>query len=49
MNERKINHRVANSMLGALVVFIGIAFISRASADEIVHTFKNPSFSGIGQ
>ena len=36
-------------MLGALVVFIGIAFISRASADEIVHTFKNPSFSGIGQ
>ena len=48
MNERKLNNRVANSVLGAIIALVCIGFIAELNADEIVHKFKNPSFSGIG-
>ena len=48
MNERKLNNRVANSVLGAILALVCIGFIAELNADEIVHKFKNPSFSGIG-
>lgn len=48
MNERKMNNRVANSVLGAILALVCIGFIAELNADEIVHKFKNPSFSGIG-
>ena len=31
-----------------LLIVLVIFFISTASADEMTHTFKNPSFSGVG-
>ena len=48
MNERKLNNRVANSVLGAILALVCIGFIAELNADEIVHKFKNPSFSGQG-
>ena len=48
MNERKLNNRVSNAVVGALL-FIGLCLITfPAISDEIKHEFKNPSFSGIG-
>jgi len=48
MNERKLNNRVSNAVVGALLV-IGLCLIAfPAISDEIKHEFKNPSFSGIG-
>ena len=36
-------------MIKPTVVIISICFALSVSADEIVHKFKSPSFSGIGQ
>ena len=48
MNERKLNNRVSNAVVGALLI-VGICLITfPAMSDEIKHEFKNPSFSGIG-
>lgn len=48
MNEEKINNRVANSVIGALLFLSLIAITSELNADEIKFGFKNPSFSGVG-
>ena len=48
MNEEKINNRVANSVIGALLFLCFIAITSELNADEIKFGFKNPSFSGVG-
>ena len=48
MNERKLNNRVSNAVIGALLVLSFIAIASDLNADEIKHEFKSPSFSGIG-
>ena len=48
MNEEKINNRVANSVIGALLFLCLIAITSELNADEIKFGFKNPSFSGVG-
>ena len=47
MNERKMNNRVSNAVVGALL-FISICLISFQAFGDIEHKFKNPSFSGIG-
>ena len=48
MNERKLNNRVSNAVVGALLV-IGFCLITfPAFGDEIKFKFKNPSFSGQG-
>ena len=49
MNERKINNRVSNIVIGTLFVLMGIIFVAELNATEIVHKFSNPSFSGINQ
>ena len=48
MNEKEINDRVANGVIGALIVLSLIAVSTEISADEIKFGFKNPSFSGVG-
>ena len=48
MREEKINNRVANSVIGALLFLCLIAITSELNADEIKFGFKNPSFSGVG-
>ena len=48
MNERKVNNRVSNAVLGSLLVLILIAIGTELQADEIKHKFKSPSFSGVG-
>ena len=48
MNEKEINDRVANGVIGALVVLSLIAVSTEMPADEIKFGFKNPSFSGVG-
>jgi|TARA_B100001094_G_C18187672_1_gene804939 hypothetical protein len=48
MNERKLNNRVANSVIGALFILSFIAIAADLNADEIKFGFKNPSFSGVG-
>ena len=48
MNERKINNRVSNAVVGALLV-ISICLITfPIMADEIKFKFNSPSFSGVG-
>lgn len=48
MNERKINNRVSNAVVGTLLA-ISLCLISfPILSDEIKHEFKSPSFSGIG-
>ena len=48
MNERKLNNRVSNAVVGALLV-IGFCLLTfPVLGDEIKFKFKNPSFSGIG-
>ena len=49
MNERKINNRISNSVIAALIVLSFIAIASDLNASELVHKFGNPSFSGINQ
>ena len=48
MREEKINNRVSNAVLGALLVVCLCLITFPAMSDEIKHEFKNPSFSGIG-
>lgn len=48
MNERKLNNRVSNAVLGSLLVLILIAIGTELQADEIKFKFKSPSFSGVG-
>ena len=48
MNERKLNNRVSNAVIGALLILSFIAIAADLNADEIKHEFKSPSFSGIG-
>ena len=48
MNERKLNNRVSNAVIGSLLVLSFIAIAADLNADEIKHEFKSPSFSGIG-
>ena len=48
MNEKEINNRVSNGVIGALVVLCLIAVSTEMTADEIKFGFKNPSFSGVG-
>jgi len=48
MNERNLDNRVLRAVSSALL-FVGvIAITAEINADEIVHKFKNPSFSGVG-
>ena len=48
MNERKLNNRVSNAVVGALLI-VGLCLITfPVISDEIKHEFKSPSFSGIG-
>ena len=48
MREEKINNRVSNAVVGALLVVSLCLITFPAMSDEIKHEFKNPSFSGIG-
>ena len=48
MNERKMNNRVANAVVGALLVISLMLLTFPAMGDEIKFGFKNPSFSGVG-
>jgi hypothetical protein len=49
MNERKINNRLSNLVIGTILILMGAIFIAELNATEIVHKFSNPSFSGINQ
>ena len=48
MREEKINNRVSNAVVGALLVVSLCLITFPAMSDEIKHEFKSPSFSGIG-
>jgi len=48
MNERKVNNRVSNAVVGTLFILVGVLMVAELSADEIKFGFKNPSFSGVG-
>ena len=48
MKEEKLNNRVSNAVVGALLLLSFIAIAADLNADEIKHEFKSPSFSGIG-
>ena len=48
MNERKLNNRVSNAVVGALLVVSLCLITFPVIGDEIKHEFKSPSFSGIG-
>ena len=48
MNERKLNNRVSNAIIGTLfVLMLLVALSSEVKADEIKFGFKSPSFSGV--
>lgn len=41
--------RILSGLIGfALIIFAVLFFMQRAQADEMVHKFNNPSFSGVG-
>ena len=48
MNERKINNRVSNTVVGTLLAISLCLITFPILSDEIKHEFKSPSFSGIG-
>jgi len=48
MNERKINNRLSNVVVGVIFLLMSVLFVAELTADEIKHEFKSPSFSGIG-
>ncbi len=48
MNERKINNRVSNAVVGTLLAISLCLITFPILSDEIKHEFKSPSFSGIG-
>ena len=45
--EGKVNNRVSNAVIGALLV-VSFCLIAFPAMGDIEHKFKNPSFSGIG-
>ena len=47
MTERKLNNRVSNAVIGSLLV-ISLCLVAFPTYGDIVHKFKNPSFSGQG-
>ena len=47
MTERKLNNRVSNAVIGALLV-ISLCLLTFPALSDEVFKFKNPSFSGIG-
>ena len=49
MNERKLNNRISNAVIGTLLVLSFIVIASNLNATELVHKFGSPSFSGINQ
>tara|TARA_B100001093_G_C26551841_1_gene894811 strand:+ start:93 stop:629 length:537 start_codon:yes stop_codon:yes gene_type:complete len=49
MNERKLNNRVSNAVIGALLVLSFVVIAADLNATELVHKFGSPSFSGINQ
>ena len=49
MNERKLNNRISNGVVGTLIALSFIVIASDLNATEIVHKFGSPSFSGINQ
>ena len=48
MNERKLNNRLSNVVVGVIFLLMSALFVAELTADEIKHEFKSPSFSGIG-
>jgi len=48
MNEKRLDNRVIRAVSSALLCVGVIAITAELNADEIVHKFKNPSFSGVG-
>jgi len=48
MNEKRLDNRVLRAVSSALLCVGVIAITAELNADEIVHKFKNPSFSGVG-
>ena len=48
MNERKLNNRLSNVVVGVIFLLMSVIFVAELTADEIKHEFKSPSFSGIG-
>ena len=48
MNEKRLDNRVVRAVSSALLCVGVIAITAELNADEIVHKFKNPSFSGVG-
>ncbi len=48
MNEKRLDNRVLRAVSSALLCVGAIAITAELNADEIVHKFKNPSFSGVG-
>ena len=48
MNEKRLDNRVVRAVSSALLCVGEIAITAELNADEIVHKFKNPSFSGVG-
>ena len=48
MNEKRLDNRVLRAVSSALLCVGVIAITAEINADEIVHKFKNPSFSGVG-
>ncbi len=48
MNEKRLDNRVVRAVSSALLCVGLIAITAELNADEIVHKFKNPSFSGVG-
>ena len=44
-----LTRRILSGLIGfALIIFAVLFFVQRTQADEMVHRFNNPSFSGIG-
>ena len=48
MNEKRINNRISNAVVGTLFLLVGVLMVAELSADEIKFKFKSPSFSGVG-
>ena len=46
--DEKLKDNIENFILGMLFVLSVVAISGEMYADEMVHKFKNPSFSGIG-
>ena len=46
-SERKLNNRVSNAVIGALLI-ISLCLVAFPAMSDEVFKFKNPSFSGIG-